>query len=184
MTTEFEILPTIRDEAPIDDLVLDFYQTDGGRADAGFTGKRVGDCVTRAIAICLDKPYGDVRKDLMQIQREWIKKSRSLAAKETKRTSGGSVRNGVFREVYTPYLEDHGYKRKGLQTIGSSFRAKPVKSDVPSGRVILKMRRHLAACIDWVLHDKYDSRYKHVWKDNVRTSTKTLATVYSIWTKE
>src|SRR5215469_13132423 len=41
---------------------------DGGRAAAGFKGK-TGDCVTRAIAIALEKPYAEVYESINELAR-------------------------------------------------------------------------------------------------------------------
>lgn len=42
---------------------MNWVYNDGGRADAGFKGE-AGDCVTRAIAIAMDRPYKEVYNEL------------------------------------------------------------------------------------------------------------------------
>lgn len=46
---------------------MKFVYDDGGRAAAGFKGKKVGDCICRAVAIATGKPYRDVHNELTAI---------------------------------------------------------------------------------------------------------------------
>jgi len=86
--------------------------TDGGRADAGFSGD-AGDCVTRAITIALDLSYRDVYD--------------SLAAR------------------WFPTMG-----------IGTGCRVHLRADELPEGRIIARLSRHLCAVIDGVPHDTHD----------------------------
>ena len=94
---------------------LEFNHNDGGRKAAGYKGD-AGDCVTRAIAIATGNGYETTRSDLMEVTKGFKGKSRSKVAKRVK---SNSVRNGVFREIYRPYLEAIGWKRVGLQKLAT-----------------------------------------------------------------
>lgn len=153
---------------------------DGGRADAGYTGS-AGDCVTRAIAIAEDRDYDEVRADLMEATKTWRAKSRSRAAKRSK---SNSVRNGTRATVYRPYLESRGWTRTPLMKFGSPERKHMLPDDVPSGRVIVEMPRHVAAIIDHKLHDTHDCRKTNVWVNGSPTEAKKPRMITGVWTKE
>lgn len=70
--------------------------TDGGRAAAGFRGE-AGDCVTRAFAIALERPYAEVYVDLAE--REGARLGRRRSA-----------RNGISTKVMRAYMADAGWQ--------------------------------------------------------------------------
>lgn len=115
---------------------MKFEYSDGGRREAGFKGD-AGDCVVRAIAIALDRPYKEVYDDL-----------RDLA--------GGTPRDGVYRKVYQRYLESKGWRWVAVMKIGAGCKVHLREGEVPGGRIIVRLSRHLAAVIDGVVHDVYD----------------------------
>jgi hypothetical protein len=118
---------------------MKFKKNDGGRLKAGWTGKNAGDCAPRAIAIALQLPYPDVRGELDSL---------------TKDMTGGfdpTTNNGTTAPIYHRYLTDHGWipvltKRSYLKDI-------PMK-----GTYIAVMTGHVAAVINGILHDAWDSR--------------------------
>lgn len=115
---------------------------DGGRRAAGFKG-RAGDCVTRAIAIATGKPYREVYDALFEAMTPTASLGRSRRRP--------SPRNGIYSFIWKPYLLSLGFK----------WVSKPgyfTKSNLPhKGVVIVYTHRHLAAVIDGVIHDVWDS---------------------------
>lgn len=120
---------------------------DGGRVAAGFRG-HAGDCVTRAIAIATGVPYADVYAAL----------AAGMAASRGRHHSRGkrSARNGVFRNVYDPYLASLGWTWIPTSGIGQGCRVHLRADELPPGRIIARVSRHLCAVVDGVVHDTDD----------------------------
>ena len=139
---------------------------DGGRAAAGFTGKRVGDCVARAIAIATETPYVKVYNELNRLSEAHERRG--------KRKRGvSSARNGVYRSTYDRYLKAKGWTWVPTMAIGSGCRVHLREDELPKGRIIVALSRHMSAVIDGVVHDLYDpSRsgtrcvYGYYYKEN------------------
>jgi len=127
--------------------VIEFVYDDGGRADAGFRGS-AGDCVTRAIAIASGRPYGEVYEALA----DGMARSRTRGRAAGKR----SARNGVYRPVYDRYLRSIGAEWTPTMEIGSGTTVHLRADELPPGRLVVRLSRHLAAVIDGVLHDTGD----------------------------
>ena len=125
---------------------MKFQYNDGGRLAAGFKGA-TRDCVTRAIAIAADQPYQTVYDALNEVasgQRCW--KGRK-----------GSSRTGLPRRVYENYLRSLGWRWVPTMHIGSGCTVHLKADELPAGRIIVALSRHVAAVIDGVLHDTHDS---------------------------
>lgn len=119
-----------------------FVVDDGGRAAAGFRG-RAGDCVTRALAIALELPYRQVYDDLAEL---------SLAY-------GGrrSARDGVESVVMRDYLTRHkNWVWTPTMSVGSGCRVHLRADELPPGRLVVRLSRHVCAVVDGVVHDTYD----------------------------
>lgn len=121
--------------------------TDGGRRAAGFKGY-TGDCVTRAIAIATGKPYLEVYNDLNALCADVTPTAR--------RPSKGSARTGVHRVAYEAYLKSLGWRWVPTMSIGSGCKVHMRTRELPKGRIIVRLSRHLAAVIDGVVHDQHD----------------------------
>lgn len=123
-----------------------FVFNDGGRAAAGYRGL-TGDCVVRAIAIASGKPYQEVYGAI------------NVAAKRERRKRGRSnARSGVHRSTYEPYLLSLGFKWIPTMKIGSGCKVHLLASELPKGRLVVAVSRHLTAMIDGVIHDTQDPR--------------------------
>ena len=129
-----------------------FQYDDGGREDAGYKGG-ARDCVTRAIAIALRMDYEKVRIELMEGASRWRLTSRSKSAK-AKRSN--SVRNGVPKEIYRPYIESKGWIWTPTMGIGTGCTVHLVPEELPGGRLIVRVSKHLTAVIDGVIHDTHN----------------------------
>ena len=120
---------------------------DGGREAAGYKG-HTGDCVTRAIAIATGKPYQEVYDALNEL---------AVSERRGKRKRGKSTsRNGVYRATYQKYLESLGWTWTPTMKIGQGCTVHLRADELPSGRLIVAVSRHLCAVIDGVIHDTFD----------------------------
>ena len=125
---------------------MGFKFDDGGRAVAGYRGE-TGDCVTRAIAVITGKPYGEVYDALNGL----IKSKR-----QTRRIRGASARTGVPKGIEKEYLAGLGYQWTPTMSIGSGCKVHLKAGELPMGRLIVRVSKHLTAVIDGVVHDIYN----------------------------
>lgn len=124
-----------------------FCFNDGGREAAGFKGS-THDCVTRSIAIVTGKPYKEVY-DAINVLGE---NERTGKRKKTKSNS----RTGVFRRTYQKYLESLGYEWIPTMQIGSGCKVHLRSDELPTGRLIVRVSKHITAVIDGVINDTWD----------------------------
>ena len=120
---------------------------DGGRAAAGYKGD-AGGCVTRAIAIAIGLPYQAVYDGLNTMA---VGERRS-----SRRRGKSSARLGVYTPTIRKYIRSLGWSWRPVMGIGAgcTMHANPV--ELPPGRLILSLSRHIAAAIDGVIHDTSD----------------------------
>lgn len=124
-----------------------FQYNDGGRASAGYKGI-TGDCVCRSIAIIAEKPYQEVYDALNEIAQ---------SEKRGKRKRGiSSARKGVFKFTYRRYLERLGFRWIPTMKIGSGCKVHLREAELPWGRLIVSVSKHMTAVIDHVIHDLAD----------------------------
>jgi hypothetical protein len=124
-----------------------FVQNDGGRAAAGFSGNSHGDCVTRSIAIATRLPYREVYDAL----NELAKRERP---RDGKRRS--SARTGVHRTTYDKYLFSIGWIWVPTIGIGTGCQVHLRKKELPKGRLVVRLSKHVTAVINGVIHDTHD----------------------------
>lgn len=122
--------------------MIEFVKDDGGRVDAGFQGI-ADDCVTRAVAIATGIPYREVYDALAELVAEKHGRPRS-------------ARNGVPRRASDAYLKSLGWSWTPTMGIGTGCRVHLRADELPSGRVIVRLTKHMAAVVDGVLHDNHD----------------------------
>lgn len=126
---------------------MNFQYNDGGRFIAGFKGSS-SDCVVRAIAIAAELPYAQVYSDLGTI------------AKNTRRRKGCNKQltpaQGLDRRVYEPYLFELGWRWEPRMEIGSGCKVHLREGELPSGKIIASVSKHLVAVVDGVIHDTHD----------------------------
>jgi hypothetical protein len=126
---------------------MDFVHDDGGREAAGFKGK-TGDCVCRSIAIITGKPYLEVYDDLNALG--------ATERKSKRRRGKSSARAGVHIPTMRRYLERLGYTWVPTMAIGKGCTVHLRPDELPKGRLILSVSRHMTAVIHGVLHDTHD----------------------------
>jgi hypothetical protein len=120
-----------------------FVSDDGGRVAAGFKG-HAGDCVTRAVAIATGRPYRAIYDEL------------ALLAQQQGRPR--SARNGIPKSVTRLYLAELGWEWTPTMHIGSGCRVHLRADELPSGRLVVQLSRHVCAVINGVVHDTHDPR--------------------------
>lgn len=123
-----------------------FQFNDGGRAEEGFHGT-TGDCVCRAISIALQLPYKQVYDDLNILIK---------SHKQTKRAKSNNSRTGINKKFYRKYLESKGWKWVPCMQIGTGCKVHLKADELPKGRIITRLSKHLCAVIDGVINDTYD----------------------------
>jgi hypothetical protein len=140
-----------------------WVKDDGGRAESGIArGDRrrteTGDCVTRAVAIATGKPYREVHDALTVASVRYIYADAGDNAYTKWARRRGGVRlfdpdHGCHERAYGPYLESLGWKFTSTKGQKVHLRA----DELPPGRLVVEIRRHLAAVVDGVIHDAYNS---------------------------
>lgn len=118
---------------------------DGGRSAAGYRGS-TGDCVTRAIAIVTERPYQEVY-DLVNSYGNNERKG-----KQKKSNARTGVRNATVKKI----MKDLGFIWTPTMTIGSGCKVHLKESELPSGKIIASVSKHIVAIMDGVMHDIAD----------------------------
>ena len=129
---------------------MEFVYDDGGRKNAGYVGL-TGDCVCRAIAIATQKPYQEVYDELNLEIKSYS--ARSARVKRSK--SRSSSRNGVGPTFSHKYLQKLGWVWVPTVFFGVGCKIHLKDGEVPMGRLIVRLSKHLCAVIDGVVHDIY-----------------------------
>lgn len=126
--------------------MTNFVFNDGGRSEAGFKGE-TRDCVCRSIAIVTGKNYKQVYDELNELCK---------TEKIRKRRRRSSSRTGIYRETYDKYLTELGYKWTPTMRIGQGCKTHLRSDELPSGKIIVRVSKHLTAVIDGVINDIFD----------------------------
>lgn len=127
---------------------MQFIYCDGGRAAAGFKGQ-TGDCVTRAIAIATGMPYKEVYDLVNEFGRQTVKVVKGRLKRST-------AREGVYKDTTRAIMEHLGWRWVPTMRVGQGCTVHLHEDELPKGRVICKVSRHLVAVIDGVIFDTYD----------------------------
>lgn len=123
-----------------------FEYDDGGRSDSGFKGE-ARDCVARAVAIATGQPYADVYRDLNELGRG--RAQRGGRGKTAART-------GVQKDDTRAYLASLGWRWHPTMAVGAGCSVHLRADELPRGRIVVKLSRHVAAVVDGVIHDTHD----------------------------
>ena len=133
---------------------LGFVVNDGGRELAGFQGG-AGDCVVRAIAIAAALPYIQVYEDLRAANAAYADQRNDKLARQLN-ARGASPRNGNHRNVFHDYIVGHGFDWVPTMQVGAGCKVHLLANELPSGRLIVKVSKHLTAIVDGVIQDTHD----------------------------
>ena len=131
----------------LEEAMPEFVLNDGGRKAAGYRGF-TGDCVCRSIAIATGKSYQDVYNDL----NEWGHGER----RSKRRTGKSSARTGVHKPTIRRYMESLGWAWTPTMQIGSGCKVHLRADELPGGRLVVSVSKHLTAVLDGVVHDTHD----------------------------
>jgi hypothetical protein len=139
---------------------MNFTYDDGGRSAAGFKGK-TDDCVCRALAIATGKPYQEIY--------DFIKEC------------GGNPRvGGIKTPLLKKICEKLGARYFATAKVGQPSTVKLIETHLPAGRVVVNLRKHVAAVIDGTLRDAYDCQNTS-WIDETGVLHEGKRTVYGYW---
>ena len=129
-----------------------FVYSDGGRKAAGYRGK-AGDCVTRAIAIATQQPYAVVYAALSH-------GCRTQRRGRNKKAHKGTAAHGVVvqRKWFKQYMANLGWVWVPTMHIGNGCTVHLRADELPAGRLVVNLSRHMSAVVDGVVHDTYDPR--------------------------
>ncbi len=97
----------------------------------------------RAIAIATQLPYSEVHKAINH-----------LADNEC--FDGSDSECGVHKKLRKDYLISLGWKWTPTMGIGTGCKVHLRDGELPMGRLIVSVSRHLVAVIDGTIHDTYD----------------------------
>lgn len=126
---------------------MDWHYSDGGRAAAGYKGT-TDDCVARAVAIAADLPYQQVYEAINELAKTERQGSRKRGR--------SSARTGVHKPTTRRYLEQLGWEWVPTMQIGSGCRVHLRADELPPGRLICAVSKHVCAVIDGVVFDIHD----------------------------
>lgn len=119
---------------------------DGGRKAAGYKGD-ADDCVCRAIAIAAELPYQEVYDALNEASKmERPRKGRTRS----------SARTGIKKDTTRRYLDELGWEWTPTMKIGSGCKVHLKAEELPPGRVIVSVSKHVVAVIDGIIQDTHD----------------------------
>jgi hypothetical protein len=118
---------------------------DGGRAAAGYKGD-TGDCVTRAIAIAAQLPYQKVYDAINAVGK--------LEKQATGR--GSNARTGVIKSTTRAFIKALGWRWVPTMKFGTGCTVHLREHELPKGRLIVQVSKHLVAVIDGVMYDTHD----------------------------
>ena len=135
---------------------MQYQYNDGGRAQAGYKGQ-ASDCVVRAVAIVTDRSYREVYRELARLMEDYGHER--------------SARNGIPKKITKAYLSSLGFKWVPAMGKGTGIQIHLRQGELPNGRLIASVSKHVVAVIDGVIHDTHDPS-----RDGTRG-------VYGYWTR-
>lgn len=162
---------------------MTFVYNDGGRKAAGYKG-RTGDCVVRAIAIATGLLYQTVYDGINEAARG--------ERRGTRKRGISRAGTGVYNRTTKKYLASVGWTWVPTMHIGSGCRVHLTDGELPSGRLIVSVSKHLTAVIDGVIHDTHDPQraggdiiyhYRPGTNEVERTTVSGGRCVYGYWQK-
>jgi hypothetical protein len=144
-----------------------FRFDDGGRAAAGYRGK-AGDCVVRAIAIATQRPYQEIYE---RVNRA------ALRERTGKRKRGiSNARTGVYKSSIHRVMQELGWEWTPTMQIGSGCTVHLRPDELPPGRLVVSVSKHLTAVIDGLIYDTHDCSRRGTrcvygyWREGARTA--------------
>ena len=139
---------------------MKWIYNDGGRSKY-FKGY-ANDCVCRSIAIANKMDY----KEVYDLITDYIRKE------PLDDLYVMNARTGISKDLSRKILEDLGWVYTPTMKFGSGCTIHLKKEELPEGRLIVQVSKHLTTVIDGIIYDTYDPS---------RNETRC---VYGIWTKK
>jgi len=128
-----------------------FKWNDGGRHKY-FTGTG-GDCVARAVAIAAGKDYKEVY-DVLAAGNAKQRKTKRAGRHTGKKTALHGI--NVKRKWFKDQMKDWGFQWVSTMKIGQGCKVHLRADELPKGRLVVRVTKHLTAMIDGVINDTYD----------------------------
>ena len=122
---------------------------DGGRELAGYSGAR-RDCVVRAISIATSRPYQIVYDEINSLAQ-----SERIGKRKVGKSNAGNG-TGVYKPTVRKYIAGLGWEWHPTMRIGQGCKVHLRADELPQGRLIVQVSKHLVAMIDGVIHDTHD----------------------------
>jgi hypothetical protein len=126
---------------------MPFVHDDGGREAAGFKGS-TRDCVARSIAIAAEIPY----REAYELVNAHARGERA----GSKRRGSSSARTGVRKPTTRRIMAALGWTWVPTMRVGAGCRVHLAPGELPAGRLVVAVSRHLTAVVDGVIHDDHD----------------------------
>mmetsp|Transcript_18138 Transcript_18138/g.42391 ORF Transcript_18138/g.42391 Transcript_18138/m.42391 type:complete len:359 (-) Transcript_18138:113-1189(-) len=150
-------------ERPPSNTSLPWEYHDGGRRDAGFSGF-AGDCFTRAVAIAAQRPYQEVydfvnmvAKDLKAGHTTCSKQKRAVQkGQANRRWTLGDAHRGVRNPLFHEVMRLMGWVWTPTMHYGGGCKVHLRPGELPPGRLICRVTKHLTAVVDGVIYDSHD----------------------------
>ncbi|HTQ62132.1 MAG TPA: hypothetical protein VMI32_18045 [Candidatus Solibacter sp.] len=148
-----------------------FQFDDGGRAAAGYRGK-AGDCVVRAISIATGHLYQQIY--------ELVNKAAVYERTGKRKRGKSNARTGVYRASIRRVMKSLGWVWTPTMEIGSGCMVHLKADELPPGRLVVSVSKHLTAVIDGVIHDTHDCSRRGTrcvygyWQPGERTRARTV----------
>jgi hypothetical protein len=120
---------------------------DGGRTAAGYRGK-TGDCVVRSIAIATGLPYQHIY--------DLVNRSSVHERTGTRKRGKSNARTGVYKSTIKRVMNSLGWVWTPTMQIGSGCTVHLRPDELPPGRLVVSVSKHLTAVIDGVILDTHD----------------------------
>lgn len=133
-----------------------FTYNDGGRAAAGYKGN-TGDCVCRAICITTGLPYQEVYDRLADGnagQRKMKRQNGGRFGNKGQRTAAKGIYTG--RKWFKDYMAELGFTWTPTMLIGQGCKTHLRPDELPQGRLVVLVSKHVVAVVDGVINDTYD----------------------------
>jgi hypothetical protein len=102
----------------------------------------------RAISIATGTCYKEVYEKINELG-----KKEKIGKRKKKKSN---ARTGVYAETIEKYMDLVGWKWVPCMKIGSGCTMHLKFTEVPDGKIIVRLTKHFAAVIDKVLNDTYD----------------------------
>ena len=104
--------------------------------------------MVRSVAIATGLPYQEIYDRVNKLS------TRERSGKRKRGTS--SARTGVHKSTIKWLMESLGWQWTPTMQIGSGCTVHLRADELPSGRLVVSVSKHLTAVIDGVIHDTHD----------------------------